>query len=160
MRRLLLLCVTTLAFLLSGCASKEVNPASFNTSVNLLQAGEISVYDTKKDAILFYTYAQENGKLIESSSGKLLPFRVLFMDLWVTGLGHDLRRLTDNHAETIKDALMYAAEQKGMQPLHINQKEFIIDTKFAHDMVDAINAYEEKMKRYDRDRRVPPLKDL
>jgi hypothetical protein len=147
-------------FFFAGCASKEVNPASFNTSVNLLQAGEISVYDTKKDAILFYTYTQENGKLIENSSGKLLPFRVLFMDLWVTGLGHDLRRLTDNHAETIKDALMYAAEQKGMQPLHINQKEFIIDTKFAHDMVDAINAYEEKMKRYDRDRRVPPLKDL
>lgn len=37
------------------------------------------------------------------------------------------RRLTNNHAETIEDALMYAAQKEGMKSLHVNQK--IISSK-------------------------------
>lgn len=145
-----------IVLILSGCAPKEITPSALNPTINYTQ-GEISVYDTKHDMIVFYTYTQKDGKLLEQSWAKMLPFRVEFMDLWVTGLGHDLRRLTNNHAETIKEALLYGAHQKGMSPLHVGENDYLLDLQFAHGMVDAINSYEERMRRYERDRRLPLL---
>jgi len=147
--------VILLTFIFSGCAPKEVNLATINPVLNVLQQETISVYDSDRDMIIVYSFFLKDARLVESDWGKVLPFRVEFMDLWVTGLGHDLRRLTHNHAETIKDALMYAAADRGMIPLHVNQRDYIIDNKFATDMIDIINSYEEKMKRYERDRMYP-----
>lgn len=94
---------------------------------------------------------------MEKVWSKMLPFRVEFMDLWVTGLGHDLRRLTDGKAETIKDALMFGAQKEGMRSLHVNQNDYILDNQFAKDMVSAIKSYEDKMARYNNDRDFPFL---
>jgi len=146
-----------LMFIFSGCAPKEVNLATINPTLNVLQQETISVYDSDKDMILIYSFFIKEARLVERDWGKMLPFRVEFMDLWVTGLGLDLRRLTHNHAETIKDALMYGAAEEGMRTLHVNQHDYILDNKFATDMIDVINAYEDKMKRYERDRNLPLL---
>ena len=94
---------------------------------------------------------------MQQTWGKILPFRVEFMDLWVTGLGHDIKRLTANHAEEIRPALMYNAKIQGLKTLHVNQKDYLIETDFAEQMVDVIEQYEEKMKRYERDRKFPFL---
>lgn len=142
---------------LTGCAPKKVDLATLNPTFLPNQEQRIAVYDVGQDSILFYEFSFENGILVERTWGKMLPFRVEPMDLWITGLGHDLRRLTNGHAETIKDALMYHAKLQGMQTLHVNQKDYIIDDAFAHEMRDIINAYEERMKRYDKEREFPFL---
>jgi hypothetical protein len=144
-------------FLLSGCAPKEVNLASINPVFKPMPDQTIAVYNPDQDTIIFHEFSLKNAVLVEQTWGKVLPFRVEFMDLWVTGLGHDLRRLTNGNAETIKDALMYNAGLQGMQTLHVNQRDYIINYEFARDMVTAIDRYEEKVKRYERDREFPFL---
>jgi len=138
-----------------GCAPKVVDRASLEKHIDVEHQPSITVYDSKNDTIVFYTFFKKDGILMEKSWAKMLPFRVEFMDLWVTGLGHDLRRLTQNEAETIKDALMYAAKKEGLKPLHVNQNDYIIEGVFAQEMVDAIESYEEKMRRYEKDKRFP-----
>lgn len=144
-----------LSFILLGCAPKIVDVALLNPSISVSQTPHISTYDTINDRIMFYEFSLQNGILVEKSWGKTLPFRVEFINLWVSGLGHDLRRLSDNQAETIKDTLMYHAQRQGMQRLFLNTHEYILENSFAKEMVDVIEAYEEKMKRYESDKRFP-----
>ena len=144
-------------FMFLGCAPKEVNLMTINPLIKPLPHQTIATYEPERDLILFYEFSLENTILVERTWGKMLPFRVEFMDLWVTGLGHDIKRITNNHAETIKDALMYAAQKEGMRSLHVSQNDYVIDKAFAHEMVDAIEAYEEKMRRYEKDKRFPLL---
>ncbi len=148
--RILLLILAT--FILFGCAPKVIEPSSLNATLDIRKTPSLAVYDTLNERIMFYTYTAQEGKLLESSWGKVLPFRVEFMDMWVSGLGHDLRRLSDNNAETIHDALMYNARKLGLKSLHVSQKDYLIESEFARDMVDVITAYEEKMKRYENER--------
>lgn len=157
MRTLFSLLLIFLALMLSGCAPKEVNLATINPVFKPIPNQIIAVYNPDQDTIMFHEFSLKNAILVEQTWGKVLPFRVEFMDLWVTGLGHDLRRLTNGHAESINDALMYSATIEGMQTLHINQKDYIINYEFARDMVSAIDQYEEKIKRYERDREFPFL---
>ena len=67
----------------------------------------------------------------------------------------DIKRLTDNNADNPRDALMYHARQKGFVSLHVNQEDYLLDNDFANKMVDLINAYEEKMRRYEKEREFP-----
>ncbi len=157
MRTLMTIILLFATFLLSGCAPKEVNLASINPVFKPMPDQTIAVYNPDQDTIMFHEFSLKNAVLVEQTWGKVLPFRVEFMDLWVTGLGHDLRRLTNGNAETIKDALMYNAGLQGMQTLHVNQRDYIINYEFARDMVTAIDRYEEKVKRYERDREFPFL---
>ena len=157
MRTLLTTILLFATFLLSGCAPKEVNLATINPILKPMPDQIIAVYNTDQDTIIFHEFSLKNAILVEQTWGKVLPFRVEFMDLWVTGLGHDIRRLTNGNAENIKEALMYNASLQGMQTLHVNQKDYIIDYEFARDMVTAIDHYEEKIKRYERDREFPFL---
>lgn len=157
MRYFLWMIVPFMLVFLSGCAPKEVNVATLNPVLNPMPNQTIAIYDPDQDLILFHEFSLKNGVLVEQTWGKVLPFRVEFMDLWVTGLGHDIRRLTDGNAEEIKDALMYNASLQGMQTLHVNQKDYIIDYTFAREMVTAIDHYEERIKRYQRDRDFPFL---
>ena len=147
----------TVLFLFLGCAPKAVDMASLNPALHPSSEQIIAVYNQEQDTILFYEFTFKNNVLVERTWGKVIPFRVEFMDLWVTGLGHDIRRLTNLHAEEIRPALMYAAEQNGMQTLHVNQKDYIIDNEFARSLITAIDRYEEKIKRYERDRDFPFL---
>lgn len=149
----LILCLTL--FLLSGC-TKPANLSLIQPQL-AIEGQEFSVYDTQNDRIVFYFFFMQEGKMMEKVWSKMLPFRVEFMDLWVTGLGHDLRRLTDGKAETIKDALMFGAQKEGMRSLHVNQNDYILDNQFAKDMVSAIKSYEDKMARYNNDRDFPFL---
>ncbi|MEZ7933527.1 MAG: hypothetical protein QMB67_01300 [Sulfurospirillum sp.] len=157
MRQTLSILLFFLILIFSGCAPKEVNLATINPVFKPMPNQIIAVYNQDQDTIIFHEFSLKNAVLVEQTWGKVLPFRVEFMDLWVTGLGHDLRRLTNGHAETIKDALMYDAALQGMQTLHINQRDYIINYEFARDMVTAIDHYEEKIKRYERDREFPYL---
>lgn len=157
MRHIFTLLLLSLTFILSGCAPKEVNLASLNPTLKPMPNQIVAVYNPDQDTIMFHEFSLKNAVLVEQTWGKVLPFRVEFMDLWITGLGHDLRRLTNGHAETIKEALMYDASLQGMQTLHVNQKDYIINYEFARDMVTAIERYEEKMKRYERNREFPYL---
>lgn len=141
--------------LLSGCA-KEAN-LSFIQPQMTIEGQRFSVYDTQNDRIVFYYFYTKDGKMMEETWAKTLPFRVEFMDLWVSGLGHDLRRITGGKAESIKDALMFGASQQGMKSLHVNENDYILDKAFANDMVSIIRAYEEKMDRYNKDRDFPFL---
>ncbi len=140
-----------------GCAPKIVDIATINPAIKPLPNQTLAVYDESMDAILFYEFSQKEGLLMQQTWGKILPFRVEFMDLWMTGLGHDIKRLTANHAEEIRPALMYNAQKMGLKTLHVNQKDYLIETDFAEQMVDVIEQYEEKMKRYERDRKFPFL---
>ncbi|NCD10979.1 MAG: hypothetical protein EOL93_00375 [Epsilonproteobacteria bacterium] len=151
-----ILILLNLLFLM-GCAPKIVNVATINPSITPLPHQTIAVYDESMDAILFYEFSQKDGLLMQQTWGKILPFRVEFMDLWVTGLGHDIQRLTHGNAEEIRPALMYNAKKQGLKTLHVNQKDYLLNQSFAEEMVDAIEEYEEKMKRYERDRRFPFL---
>ena len=147
-------------FMVLGCAPKVVDVASLNPSVPILQQPRISTYDPIQEYIMFYEFSLEKGVLVERSWWKKIPFRIDSMALWTTGLGLDLRRLSNNHAETIHGALMYNAQKNGMTRLFLPREEYIIDTAFAQEMVDAIEAYEEKMRRYDRNwpfRSIRPL---
>lgn len=146
----LLLLVT---LLLSGCAT-QANLSLLHPSIQAqnLDNTNFSVYDTKNDRITFYQYYLKEGTLMERSWATRIPFRVSFMDLWVTGLGHDIKRITNNQAETIKEALMLKAQEKGMVELHPGQKDYLLDNTFAQDMSESIKAYEEKMKRYEYNR--------
>lgn len=147
-----------ISFLFLGCSPKAVDPQLFNPFfLPVKEPRSLAVYDTHNERIVFYDLTFQNEILFEKSWAKTLPFRVEFLDLWVSGLGHDIRRLTHNHAETIKDALMYAAKKEGMKPLHVNQSDYIIDENFAKEMVFAIKAYEERMERYNKDREFPFL---
>ncbi|KFL35029.1 MULTISPECIES: hypothetical protein [unclassified Sulfurospirillum] len=157
MRTLITTLLLFATVMFSGCAPKEVNLATMNPALQPVPEQIVAVYDTDRDAILFYEFSLKNAVLVERTWGKVLPFRVEFMDLWVTGLGHDIRRLTNGNAETIKEALLYDAALQGMQTLHVNQKDYIIDYEFARDMQSAIDRYEEKMKRYERDREFPRI---
>lgn len=157
MRTLMTTLLLFVLFTLSGCAPKEVNLATINPVFKPMPNQTIAIYNPDQDTIMFHEFSLKNAVLVEQTWGKVLPFRVEFMDLWVTGLGHDLRRLTNGHAETIKDALMYDANLQGMQTLHTNQRDYIINYEFARDMVTAIDHYEEKIKRYQRDREFPYL---
>ena len=157
MRTLMTTLLLFATLILSGCAPKEVNLASINPVLTPSPNQIIAVYDSELDTIMFHEFSLKNAVLVEKTWGKVLPFRVEFMDLWVTGLGHDLRRLTNGHAETIKEALMYNANLQGMQTLHVNQKDYIIGYEFARDMVTAIEQYEDKIKRYQRDHDFPFL---
>ncbi len=140
---------------LSGCA-KEAN-LSFIQPQMVIEGQHFSVYDTQNDRITFYYFYTKEGKMMEETWAKTLPFRVEFMDLWVSGLGHDLRRLTGGKAETIKDALMFGAQEQGMKSLHVNENDYILDKQFATEMVSIIRAYEEKMDRYNKDKDFPFL---
>jgi hypothetical protein len=142
---------------LTGCAPKAVELATLNPSLSPFAGKTIAVYDETMDAILFYEFSLKNKVLMERSWGKVLPFRVEFLDLWVTGLGHDIKRLTDGNAEEIRPALLSNAKKQGLKTLHVNQKDYLIEKVFAEEMVDAIERYEEKMKRYERDRKFPFL---
>ena len=144
-------------FLFSGCAPKAVDITTINPLLKPSPKQTIAVYEPDNDLILFHEFALENNQLVERITGKVLPFRVEFMDLWVTGLGHDIRHLTKGHAESIPDALMYAAKEKGMITLHTTKKDYIIEESFARDLITAINQYEEKMRRYERNRDFPIL---
>lgn len=155
MRTLMTTILLFATFMLSGCAPKEVNLATINPVFKPMPNQIIAVYDPDRDTIMFHEFSLKNAVLVEQTWGKVLPFRVEFMDLWVTGLGHDVRRLTNGNAEELKNALMYNASLQGMQTLHVNQKDYIIGYEFARDMVSAIDRYEEKMKRYERDREFP-----
>lgn len=155
MRTLMTTILLFATFMFSGCAPKEVNLATINPVLSPAPNQIIAVFDPDRDTIMFHEFSLKNAVLVEQTWGKVLPFRVEFMDMWVTGLGHDLRRLTNGNAETIKDALMYDANTQGMQTLHVNQKDYIISYEFARDMVTAIDRYEEKIKRYERDREFP-----
>lgn len=157
MRHIFTLLLLSLTFILSGCAPKEVNLASLNPTLKPMPNQIVAVYNPDQDTIMFHEFSLKNAVLVEQTWGKVLPFRVEFMDLWITGLGHDLRRLTNGHAETIKEALLYDAGLQGMQTLHVNQRDYIINYEFARDMVTAIERYEEKMKRYERNREFPYL---
>jgi len=157
MRTLMMTIFLFATFMFSGCAPKEVDLASINPVLSPAPNQIIAVYEPDRDTIMFHEFSLKNSVLVEQTWGKVLPFRVEFMDLWVTGLGHDIRRLTNGNAEEIKNALMYNASLQGMQTLHVNQKDYIIDYEFARDMVTAINRYEEKIKRYERDREFPYL---
>ena len=137
-------------FFLSGCA-QEANLSLIQPQI-IIENQHLSVYDTQNDRIVFYHFYLKDGKMMEEVWAKTLPFRVEFMDLWITGLGHDLRRLTHDQAENIKDALMFGAHEKGMRSLHVNEKDYLLDNQFASDMVSVIRAYEERMKSYERDR--------
>lgn len=141
--------------LLSGCA-KEANLNLIQPQL-AIEGQEYSVYDIQNDRIVFYRFYLQEGRMMEKVWSKVLPFRVEFMDLWVTGLGHDLRRLTEGKAETIKDALMFGAQKQGMRSLHVNQNDYILDNQFAKDMVSAIKSYEDKIARYNNDRDFPFL---
>ena len=145
----------TIFLLLSGCA-KEANLGFIQPQITI-EGQHFSVYDTQNDRIVFYYFYTKEGKMMEETWAKTLPFRVEFMDLWVSGLGHDLRRLTGGKAETIKDALLFGASQQGMKSLHVNENDYILDKQFANDMVNIIRAYEEKMDRYNKDRDFPFL---
>jgi len=157
MRTLITALLLFATFMLSGCAPKEVNLATLNPTLKPMPNQTIAVYNPDQDTIMFHEFSLKNAVLVEQTWGKVLPFRVEFMDLWMTGLGHDLRRLTNGNAENIKDALMYNAGVQGMQTLHVNQRDYIIDYEFARDMVTSINNYEEKIKRYERNRDFPYL---
>lgn len=149
MRTLLLIFA---GIILLGCAPKIIEPSSLNATINITKTPSLAVYDTLNERIMFYTYTLQEGKLLENSWGKVLPFRIDFMDMWVSGLGHDLRRLSDNNAQNIHDTLMYNARKNGLISLHVNQNDYLIESEFARDMVDVITAYEEKKKRYENDR--------
>ncbi|MDD3343353.1 MAG: hypothetical protein PHR87_07250 [Sulfurospirillaceae bacterium] len=142
-------------FMLAGCAAKEANLSTITPQLLPLEGKEISVYDTKNDRITFYHYVTKEGKLLEQTWTKTLPFRITFMEMWASGLGHDLRRLTHNQAETLKDALMVGAREKGLVSLHVGKNDYILDNTFAHEMVDAIKTFEERMQRYNRDADLP-----
>ncbi|MDD2383519.1 MAG: hypothetical protein PHN18_04970 [Sulfurospirillaceae bacterium] len=142
-------------FLLVGCGVKEANLAIIAPQVLPLEGKEISVYDTINDRITFYNYVNKDGKLLEKSWSTILPFRITFMEMWASGLGHDLRRLSHNQAETVKDTLMYGAREKGMISLHKDKNDYILDNTFAHDLSDAIKAFEEQMRRYERNDDLP-----
>lgn len=142
---------------LTGCAPKEVNLLNINPLIKPLPHQTLATYEPENDRIVFYEFSLKNSVLVEHTWAKLLPFRVEFMDLWVSGLGHDIKRLTNNRAETINDALAWAAQEKGMRSFHVNEKDYLIDTMFAKELIDAIEAYEEKMRRYERERRFPFL---
>lgn len=157
MRTLIMTILLFATFMFSGCAPKVVDLATINPVLSPTPNQIIAVYNPDRDTIMFHEFSLKNAVLVEQTWGKVLPFRVEFMDMWVTGLGHDLRRLSNGNAETIKDALMYDAGLQGMKTLHVNQKDYIINYEFARDMVTAINRYEEKIKRYERDREFPYL---
>lgn len=144
-----------MAFLLSGCAPKVVDVKSLNPAFELQNHQMISVYETKNDTIVFHEFFLKEGVWMSQTWGKMLPFRIQFMDLWITGLGHDIKRLTDNNADNPRDALMYNARQKGFVSLHVNEEDYLLDSDFANEMVDLINAYEEKMRRYEKEREFP-----
>lgn len=145
----------TVLFFLSGCA-REANLSLIQPQITI-ENQHLSVYDTYNDRIVFYHFYVKDGKMMEETWAKTLPFRVEFMDLWITGLGHDLRRLTHNKAENIKDALMLGAQEMGMKSLHVNEKDYLLDNQFANEMVSVIRTYEERMERYERDRMFPLL---
>lgn len=147
--------IFAILMLLSGCA-KEAN-LSFIQPQMAIEGQHFSVYDTQNDRIVFYYFYAKDGKMMEETWAKTLPFRVEFMDLWISGLGHDLRHLTGGKAESIKDALLFGASQQGMKSLHVNENDYILDKQFADDMVRIIKAYEEKMDRYNKDRDFPFL---
>ncbi len=149
-------CLALVCLLLfAGCSAKEANLAVIAPQVLPLEGKEISVYDTKNERITFYSYVTKEGKLLEKSYATILPFRITFMEMWASGLGHDLRRLTHNQAETVKEALMVGAREKGMIVLHKGKEDYILDNTFAHEMSDAIKTFEERMKRYNRDDDLP-----
>ena len=155
MRTLIMTILLFATFMFSGCAPKVVDLATINPVLSPTPNQIIAVYNPDRDTIMFHEFSLKNAVLVEQTWGKVLPFRVEFMDMWVTGLGHDLRRLSNGNAETIKDALMYDAGLQGMKTLHVNQKDYIIHEAFAKEMVDVIKAYEEKMERYNKDRVFP-----
>lgn len=146
-----------LTFIFFGCAPKIVELSTLNPKINPIKTPNISVYDVPNERIVFYTFSQKEGVLMQTSWAKMLPFRVEFLDMWVSGLGHDLRRLSQNHAETIPDTLMYHAKQQGLISLHVNTQEYLLESSFAQEMVHVIEQYEEKMKRYERNREFPFL---
>ena len=147
--------IFVILLLLSGCA-REAN-LSFIQPQMAIEGQHFSVYDTQNDRIVFYYFYTKEGKMMEETWAKILPFRVEFMDLWVSGLGHDLHRLTEGKAESIKDALLFGAQQQGMKSLHVNENDYILDNKFANEMVSIIKAYEERIDRYNNDRDFPFL---
>lgn len=152
--KMLSLITILITLLLTGCV-KEANLTRVNPQILPIENKHISTYDSKNDLITFYYFYTKEGKLVVEEWSKILPFRVEFMDLWITGLGHDLERLTHKNADTIEKALMYGAKQKGMVTLHVGTNDYILDNAFAQEIVDVINTYEEKMKRYDDDREFP-----
>ncbi len=144
-----------IALFISACAPKMVDIKSINPTIQLQNRQVLSVYETKNDTIVFHEFFLKEGVWMSHTWGKMLPFRIQFMDLWITGLGHDIKRLTNNNADNPRDALMYNARQKGLISLHVNQEDYLLDSDFANKMVDFINAYEEKMRRYEKEREFP-----
>ncbi len=141
-------------FFFSGCAPKEVNLASINPTINPIKEQRIATYDPDSDCISFYIFSEKDGKVYERTWGKMLPFRIDFMDLWSTGLGLDIKRITNGNADEPKSALMQNASLNGMKPLHNGQKDYIIDYEFARDVQTVLDDYEERMRRYEM-RRFP-----
>ena len=160
MKYLKFLILGFLGTLFLGCAPKVVDVATLNPNISVTHNPRISTYAPTQGFITFYEFSLKNGVLVENSWWKKVPTRIDFMPLWTTGLGHDIRRLTNNHAQTLEDALMYNAQQNGMTKLYMQNEEYILDNTFADDIVEAIDDYEEKIRRYDRDWPFRPLRAI
>ncbi|MCD8478382.1 MAG: hypothetical protein LRY68_11300, partial [Sulfurospirillum sp.] len=69
-----------------------VDIKSINPTIQLQNHQTLSVYEPKNDTIVFHEFFLKEGVWMSHTWGKMLPFRIQFMDLWITGLGHDIKR--------------------------------------------------------------------
>ena len=148
--------------LLTGCSikmdatfiNKEILPKKSDNITEFLASKTYNTYDEKESKLTSYFFKEKEGKLavthvityipMDSTDQLYSPFsQVTFT----------LRRLTNNKANTIEEALVMEVKKNDFKKLFNNKKEYIIGNDFARDLKFSIKEFEDMIERQeDRDR--------
>ncbi|MDD3323951.1 MAG: hypothetical protein PHN38_02350 [Sulfurospirillaceae bacterium] len=162
---IILLCL----FFITGCTRvvsvQSINPKAIGFELpktdeqkiqTVLVGKSFVTYDTKDETITEHKYALKDGKLVVLEAVKIYPKDVEYMNKWVTGLGHELLRLSNQKADSIEGVLDDNAKKQGYIELHKGKKDFLIDKDFFEELKLIIDRYEETINRYNRNDFIVP----
>jgi len=147
-------------FILAGCTYK-INPRTINAEIlpkdsinitNFMASKTYSTYDRKLEKITMYYFRNIDGKLRVSDVTSYIPFD-FYSELYqqFTDVPMTLRSLTHGKDTTLESALEHEAARHNYTPLFKDKDEYIIGNNFAFEIQTAIQRYQDRMQKYERD---------
>ena len=147
-------------FMLASCAYK-INPQSINAEIlpkdsiniaNFMASKTYSTYDSKLGKITMYYFKNIDGELRVSYVTSYIPID-LYYELYTefSDVTMTLRFLTKGKETTLEGALEAEAARNHYTRLFKDKDEFIIDNNFAFEIQTAIQRYQDRIQKYERE---------
>jgi c-di-AMP phosphodiesterase-like protein len=144
----------TVLFLFSACSVK-LDPITLNSAIlqNISDTKTYSTYDQSEGKITQYFFKRKNGELEVRDAITYIPMD--YTDQLYSPFSQvtwTLKRLTNNRAKTIEEALDLEVAKYNYTFVFLNKNEYLIGNDFARDIIYSIDRFEEMIQRQE-DRR-------